>query len=432
MMLSVYRGLTTAASPAVRAYLALRARAGKEDPARMSERYGQASAARPDGKLVWIHAASVGESLSMLSLIHRLAADWPGLNLMMTTGTVASARILAARLPERVIHQFVPLDRGSWVRRFFDHWRPDLVLWVESEFWPNLLCEIGARRIPSVLINARISAKSYDGWRSWPGLIAGLLGNFDLCLAQTDEDARKLGDLGAGRVVCLGNLKFSSAPLPADDAELLDLRRNIGDRPAWLAASTHPGEETVIADAHRRIRATCPDALAIIVPRHPARGRSIADELRADGSVVRLRSADEPVSGDTEFYVADSMGELGLFFRLADAAFIGGSLVPHGGQNPLEAALLGCPIVHGPHMTNFTAIVDELDTAGAIVEASSPEAIAREVARLIDDSDERAARIAAAHGVAVAKAGILDDVVGELAPFIEPLMNGAAGADARP
>ncbi len=429
-MLSLYRGLTTAASPATRAYLARRAYAGKEDPARMSERYGQASATRPDGRLVWIHAASVGESLSMLSLIHRLTADWPGLNLMMTTGTVTSARILAARLPERVIHQFVPLDRGRWVRRFLDHWRPDLVLWVESEFWPNLLCEIGARGIPSVLVNARISPKSYGGWRKWPGLIGRLLDNFELCLAQTDDDARKLEGLGAARVVCRGNLKFSSAPLPVDDSELQDLRQEIGGRPTWLAASTHPGEEAVIADAHRRIRATRGDALAIIVPRHPARGAAIADQLRADGSVVRLRSAEEPVTGDADFYVADSMGELGLFYRLADAAFIGGSLIPHGGQNPLEAARLGCAIVHGPHMTNFTAIVDELDAAGATVEAASAEAIARAVVRLFDEPAERARRIAAARDVAATKAGILDDVVGELVPFIQPLMNGAAGTDA--
>ena len=430
MILSLYRALTTAASPAIRAYLARRAYAGKEDPARMSERYGQASANRPEGRLVWIHAASVGESLSMLSLIHRLAADWPELNLMMTTGTVTSARILTARLPERVIHQFVPLDRGRWVRRFLDHWRPDLVLWVESDFWPNLLCEIGARGIPSVLVNARISPKSYDGWRRWPGLIGQLLDNFELCLAQTDDDARKLEGLGAARVVCRGNLKFSSAPLPVDDIELRDLRQEIGDRPAWLAASTHPGEETVIADAHRRIRATRRDALAIIVPRHPARGPAIADELRADGSVVRLRSTEEPVTGDADFYIADSMGELGLFYRLADAAFIGGSLIPHGGQNPLEAARLGCAIVHGPHMTNFTAIVDELDAAGATIEAASSEAIARAVGRLIDEPAERARRVAAARDVAATKAGILDDVIGELAPFIQPLMNGAAETDA--
>ena len=208
------------------------------------------------------------------------------------------------------------------------------------------------------------------------------------------------------------------------------MRRKIGDRPAWLAASTHPGEEALIADAHRRIRASRRGALAIIVPRHPARGRSIADELRTEGSVVRLRSEQEPLTDDTEFYIADSMGELGLFYRLADAAFIGGSLISHGGQNPLEAARLGCAIVHGPDMTNFTAIVDELNAAGATVEAASSEAIAHAVGRLMDDPAERARRIEAARDVAATKAGILDDVVGELAPFIRPLMNGATGTDA--
>lgn len=429
-MLSLYRGLTAAASPALRAYLARRARMGKEDPARIPERYGKASAPRPDGKVVWIHAASVGESLSMLSLVHRLTTDCPSLNLLMTTGTVTSARLLASRLPDGVIHQFVPLDRGGWVRRFLDHWRPDLVLWVESEFWPNLLCEIGARGIPSVLVNARISAKSYQGWQNWPRVAARLLGNFDLCLAQTEDDARKLGDLGAARVVCCGNLKFASAPLPVDEAELHEFRRRIGGRPAWLAASTHPGEETVIAEAHRRLLAERSDALAIIVPRHPGRGPAIAEALRAEGSVVRLRSADEPVNGDAQFYVADSMGELGLFFRLADATFIGGSLVPHGGQNPLEAARLGCPIVLGPHMSNFTAIVAELESAGAVAEAASADEIAREVGRLLGSPEARADRAAAARHVAATKSGILDDVVGELGPFIEPLMTGAAATDA--
>ena len=212
--------------------------------------------------------------------------------------------------------------------------------------------------------------------------------------------------------------------------EYRNLRQNIGHRPIWLAASTHPGEETMVADAHRRIHATNPNTLAIIVPRHPARGPEIAEELRADGSVVCLRSLEEPLTCDTEIYVADSMGELGLFFRLADAAFIGGSLIPHGGQNPLEAALLGCAIVHGPNMANFSAIVEELDAAGAIVEVKNSEAIARAVGRLIDEPEERARRIVAARNIAVSKTAILDNVVDELVPFIQPLINCAAKIDA--
>ena len=418
MSLTLYRAVTTAATPMIRRYLSTRVTRGMEDPARIQERYGEASEARPDGTLIWIHGASVGESLSMLSLIERLLAENPALNILITTGTVASADLLAERAPERVMHQYVPLDRMAWVRRFLDHWRPNAVLWVESEFWPNLLNGIGDRKIPAILINARISASSFKQWRCAQWIIRRLLGNFDLCLAQTDLDADRLRRLGAERVKCLGNLKFSALPLPADGARLQQLKEMIGGHPVWLAASTHPGEENIIAAAHRILCERHPDALTIIAPRHPERGTEIAAELRDAGFAVGLGSAGEKPFAATEIFIADAMGELGLYFRLARAAFIGGSLIPHGGQNLLEAAQLSCPVIHGPHMANFQAICEEMAAAGAAVTVRDAAQIACEISQLIDDDYLRGKRDSAAHSVASVKQGILDRIVEELTPYL--------------
>ena len=289
MALALYRGATTAAAPAIRGYLRRRARNGKEDPDRMAERFGVASTPRPEGPLVWIHAASVGESRSMLSVIERLRAERPAVTILMTTGTVSSARMLTDLLPAGVIHQFVPVDRVAWVRRFLDHWRPDLALWVESEFWPNLLVEADARNVPLVLLNARMSARSYRGWERFSGVIANLLNRFDLCMAQSEETAERLRALGAAHVDCPGNLKFAAAPLPYDAGELAKMSAEIGDRPVWLAASTHPGEEELIADAHHRLAERRQNLLTVVVPRHAGRGPEIAEMLAARGRRAALR-----------------------------------------------------------------------------------------------------------------------------------------------
>lgn len=421
MALALYRGVTTAAAPAIRRYVRARARNGKEDPNRMAERFGVPSAARPDGPLIWVHAASVGESLSMLSVIERLRAERPAINILITTGTVTSARILSDRLPADVIHQFVPVDRVAWVRRFLNHWRPDLALWVESEFWPNMLVETHARGVPLILMNARMSAKSYRGWGRFSGIIRSLLGRFDLCMAQSDEEAEKLRTLGAARVDCPGNLKLAAAPLPFETDELAMLSTKVGERPVWLAASTHPGEEELIAAAHDRLAARRSDLLTVIVPRHAGRGPAIAEMLMANGHRAALRVPAEDVSGDTGFYIANSMGELGLFFRLCRIVFIGGSLVPHGGQNPLEPARLGCAVLHGPHMENFPRIVDELTRSGACAAVSDPDDIAAEVDTLLADAALLQRRGSAGQAVAEQKSEILDSVFGSLGPYLDAL-----------
>jgi len=418
MSIAAYRALTWAAGPLIHRYMQRRLNAGREDPQRFRERFGDASATRPNGPLVWLHASSVGESLSMLSLIERLRRERPEVVILMTSGTVSSARILENRLPPGVIHQFVPVDRMSWVRRFLDHWQPDLVLWVESEFWPGVLSEVKRRAIPAMLMNARISARSWRGWRRAPWMIRRILQTFDLCMAQTELDAERLRDLGAVNIACPGNLKFAAEPLPADPDTLAALEAVTAARPRWLAFSTHPGEEETIAAAHRILVRNLPDILTIIVPRHPARGPEIENILAASGTTVSVRSRSQLPDKNIGFLLADTMGELGVFFRLTDIAFVGGSLVPHGGQNPIEPARLGCAIVHGPHMENFLAIEGELNTAGASSVATTAEEIAREVGTLLSNAGMRQRRVAAARSVADGKFSIMDAVFMHLDPVL--------------
>ena len=418
---ALYRGLTTLALPLIRLYLARRRSQGKEDAARFGERLGRAGRTRPEGPLIWLHAASVGEALSILGLTERVLTDYGEVTMLVTTGTVTSARLLAERLPPGAIHQYVPVDRLAWARRFLDHWRPDIALWVESEFWPNLISETQARAITMILLNGRMSLRSFAAWRRWPGLIRPLLGGFALCLAQDEDEAKRLRALGAPSVKAPGNLKFASPPLPVDEAEAERLSHSIGARPIWLAASTHAGEEEIVVEAHRRIAPAHPGLLTVIVPRHPSRGREVALVLERAGMKGALRSSGDAIAPETEIYIADTLGELGLFYRLCPVAFIGGSLIPHGGQNLLEPARLDCAVIHGPHMENFRAVVGEMTTAEASIEAGNARDIADAVASLLDDEAARARRVEAARRIATAKDGVIDAVMEELGPFIEAL-----------
>jgi 3-deoxy-D-manno-octulosonic-acid transferase len=426
MIATLYRLLTDLAGPPLRLVLARRRARGKEDPARLEERFGQASRARPTGPLIWLHGASVGEAISALPLIQRLLDEHATLHVLVTTGTVTSARLLAERLPDRAFHQFAPLDRTAWVRRFLDHWRPDLALWMESELWPTLIGETRGRGIPMVLVNGRMSPRSFAGWRWAPGLARRLLGAMALVLAQSEEDQSRLARLGAPRAECPGNLKFAAPPLPADEMELARLRQAIEARPVWVAASTHPGEETEIATAHRALKARHPTVLTLLVPRHATRGEKIAAELEAAGLRVARRAAQQPIAPATDIYLADTMGELGLFYRVAPIAFVGGSLVPHGGQNPLEPAQLDCALLLGPHVTNFARIAQALGEAQASETVADGRALAAAVARLLEDPVLRARRAEAARQVAAGQQGVLDRYVAALGPYLDRLRDGAS------
>jgi len=432
MMLLLYRWATTMGGPAIRLHLRRRMARGKEDPHRFGERQGRPARPRPVGPLVWVHAASVGESISVLPLIARVLAMRPNATVLLTTGTVTSARLMAERLPAGAIHQYVPVDRVSYVRSFLDHWRPDLALWAESEFWPNLLGETAKRNIPIVLINGRVSDRSFARWRRYRRTIKSILGGFRLCLGQSETDAERLRQLGAPAVAAPGNLKLAAPPLPADPAKLADLRSQIAGRPVWVAASTHAGEEALCGRVHRQLTRCHPRLLTIVVPRHPERGKGIADELTADGLTVARRSAGEAITETVEVYVADTIGELGLFYRLAGVAFIGKSLVPLGGQNPLEAACLDCAILFGPHMANFREMAARLKEGGGAEEVADEAALVAVLGRLLTDREDRRARAAAASFFARAEAQVLDRIVEQLAPFVQrlPVEPGGGGARA--
>jgi 3-deoxy-D-manno-octulosonic-acid transferase len=347
-------------APAASLLLRARARNGKEDPARLDERWGRTSLARPAGDLVWIHGASVGECLSVLPLIGALL-EIPGRSVLVTSGTVTSAGLMSQRLPPRAFHQFVPLDAPAAVTRFLDHWRPDVALFVDSELWPNLLAAARARGTKLALINGRMSARAFAGWRRAAKSARHILSSFDVCLAQDEASAERFRLLGAPDVRTAGNLKADAPTDPADPVKLAELEHAIGTRPVLLAASTHPGEDETILPAHDALRRRFPDLLTIIAPRHPARGRDIAMLCGARPTATRSDSA--LPGAETAVYIADTIGELGLFYRLAPLAFVGGSLVPHGGQNPLEAARLSRAVMAGPHTENFASAYEAIFAA---------------------------------------------------------------------
>lgn len=422
MLPRLYRALTRLSRPLVLAYLAYRRRRGKEDLRRFGERLGRPGMARPTGPLVWVHAASVGEATTMLGLIERLLHAQEALQILITTGTVASARLLEQRLPPRARHQFVPVDLPDAVARFLDHWRPSLALWVESELWPNLILATHARGIPLVLVNGRLSTRSYRHWRWSPGLIAPVLECFALCLAQDGKQASRLVRLGARRVAEAGDLKSAAERLPVDARELARLKCQIGARPLWLAASTHAGEEEVAAKVHERLSSEYPELLTIIVPRHPLRGESIGKMLATRGLSAARRSAGEIITPRTGVYVADTMGELGLFYNLAGIAFIGGSLSRKGGHNPFEAARLICAVLHGPDMSNCAVMAAALAAAGASETVNDAEGLAHAVSALLSKPEERASRAAAGAEAAARSANVLDRVIEQLAPWLDPLV----------
>ncbi len=390
MILRLYTGATSLAAPALRRMLRRRALRGKEIPERLAEREGIASLSRPVGHLVWVHAASVGETMSALPLISLLAAKGP---VLLTTGTVTSARLAAARLPEGAWHQFVPLDVPGWVARFLDHWRPDAAVFLESEIWPNLLAACDERRIPRFLINGRLSAASTRNWRRAPGAAGRLLGGFAAIHAQSAGDAAHFRALGAARVLEWGNLKFFAVPLPYDEAALAALRAAIPG-PLWLAASTHQGEEELVFAAHQALLVAFPGLVTLLAPRHPERGAEVAALC---GGAPRRSLGQPPVPG--KVYVADTLGELGLFFRLAPFAFIGNSLAGFGGHNIVEPALLARPVICGPHLENFLEAAARLRGAGALLEVPDETGLAEAVQGWLADPD--AAHAAGARAAAV-------------------------------
>ncbi len=404
--LIAWRLLTRLLEPLAPRLLDARAKQGKEDPARVDERLGRASVSRPEGDLVWLHGVSVGETLSLLPVVERLRRQRPDLTVLVTSGTLTSAQLLARRLPAGVIHQFAPVDAPGAVAAFLDHWRPSLAVFVESELWPNLILESRRRGVKLVLASARITEKTVDGWRRVPGAAREILAAFDRILPQDETSAARLHSLG-GRIDGHVNLKLSGEAPPHDAAAFTRLSAAIGDRPVVVAASTHDGEEIALVRALDRLT----DRLCLIlVPRHPARSADIAAALTRDGYRFALRSQGREPDRDTDLYLADTLGEMGLFLRLADVVVMGGSFSaalekpPVGGHNPLEPARLGKPAVTGPDMTNWSAVTQALVEAGGLAVVEAPWDLPAVIAPLLADDaaakamGERGRRAAAEAG----------------------------------
>ena len=418
--LIAYRLLTRLLEPLAPRLLDARARRGKEDPARVDERLGLPSAPRPAGDLVWLHGVSVGETLSLLPVVERLRERRPDIAVLVTSGTLTSATLLAKRLPAGVLHQFAPVDTPGAVAAFLDHWRPAAAVFVESELWPNLILEARRRDVKLVLASARITEKTADGWRRFPGAARQVLAAFDRVLPQDETSAARLESLGA-RIDGHVNLKLAGAAPPHDPGAFTRLSAAIGDRPVVVAASTHDGEEIALVRALDKLA----DRLCLIlVPRHPERSAAIAAALQRDGYRFALRSEGREPDRDTDLYVADTLGEMGLFLRLADVVVMGGSFSaalekpPVGGHNPLEPARLGKPAVTGPDMSNWAAVTDALVRAGGLTIVDAPWDLPAVLAPLL--ADDKAARALGDRGrLAAAEAGSgLDRLMEALVPLL--------------
>jgi 3-deoxy-D-manno-octulosonic-acid transferase len=417
--LAAYRVVSGVATPLAPRVLDYRLRRGKENADRLSERLGEASAQRPSGPLIWIHGASVGELAAVLPLIERIRTR--DFCVLATTGTVTSAALAEKRLPPGALHQFIPLDLPPYVDRFLDHWRPDLALFVESDLWPNLIMSAADRKTPMILVNGRMSARSFQRWRKFPRTIEALLGRFDLCLVRSPEDAERFGTLGAPRITTTGNLKLDVPPLPVDAAKLAALANATKERTVVVAASTHPGEESAIIDAHCRLAATFPALLTIIAPRHPQRGPAIADIATTARLRSALRSRGELPGLGTDVYLFDTLGELGLVYELAPIVFMGGSLIKHGGQNPIEAVRFGAAILHGPHVENFAEIYDELDGCGGADAVTDAGTLTAQITSWLEDGTARRRAAASAKHCVDRLSGALERTVGALEPYFMQL-----------
>ncbi len=398
---------------------------GREIRTRLRERRGHAGQPRPDAPLLWIHAVSIGETISVLPLIDDIHTAQTGLSVLLTTNTRTSAEIAArhaAKTDGWFMHQFVPLDHAPYVARFLAHWRPALALFVESEIWPNMLARLSQGRIPVALINGRLSPTSFRRWQAIPESAAELFGHFSLLTAQDETTATRLKQLTDRPIEICGNLKLDAPPLSGDAAELAALTDVIGVRPCWLAASTHAGEEELAADAHINLTATLPDLLTLVAPRHPERGDGLANHLRDMGLMVAQRSKKELPTASTQIYLLDTIGEMGVFYRAVETVFIGGTLVEHGGQNPLEAARLNCAIMYGLSTENFTEIFANMVKIGAAYPLDDRAALTPTLTTLLLDGAHRQKLIENAAQFADNLSGARAHLLALLAPYLGEIM----------
>lgn len=419
-MLSAYRFAGAAAYPLARPYVAWRTTKGKEDRKRSRERYGFAGHARPEGPLIWVHAASVGETIAVVALVERILEK--GVAIVLTTGTVTSAKVAAERFAGRVIHQYVPLDLKPAVSRFLDHWQPDLAVIAESEIWPMTILELGARGVPQVLVNGRLSDRSFASWTKRANLAEALFENLAHVVAQSETDGERFRALGARPVTVSGNLKVDTPPPPADEKALAGLKRQIGQRPTWAAVSTHDGEEIIATEVHAALKSRHPGLLTIIVPRHPERAEALLEEMEARGLAVARRSSGDAIAPDTDVLLGDTIGEMGLYLRLTEVAFVGRSLTAEGGQNPLEPAMLETAVLAGRNVQNFRDSYQKLLGSGGARLVRDRAMLAGAVNFLLSNDPARREMMAAGKTTVEEMRGALARTLKALDPYIQPLV----------
>ena len=387
-LIRLYAGAANLMAPLAYRRIAAKLKAQGINPARLPERMGRARLPRPNGPLIWFHAASVGESLSVLRLITHMGAANPNWWFLLTTGTASSAEVLAKRLPPRCVHQFAPLDARAAMGRFLGHWQPTAAIFVESELWPQMLIQTHARGIPLALINARLSDKSARRWRRFPKSARYLLGQFALIQTQDARTTAHLHDLGLSHAQTGQNLKSISSPLPYNEADLTHLRASLEDRPLWLALSTHPGEDEIMLKAHQSLLKAHPGLLLILVPRHPARVGDIETLITDHSLQYQKRSTGEQITRESQVYLADTIGETGLWLALCPITCICGSFTPTGGHNPYEPAHAGSAILHGSHTANFAQAYADLEANNAALPVNNAATLAKTLTKLLSTPAE--------------------------------------------
>ncbi|XP_022778773.1 uncharacterized protein LOC111320362 [Stylophora pistillata] len=416
----IYRFLTHVAKPFLPGYLERRTRRGKEDRARLTERYGHATITRPEGEIIWIHAASVGESKSTLYLVRELLRSYPSLSILVTTGTKSSAQLMADQLPDRAFHQYVPLDVTQWVKTFLDIWKPCLVLWVESEFWPNNLFEIKKQNIPLILLNGSVSENTFKNWSRFSGLIRPILNCFTFCFGKSQQDLKRLRSLGVQeeKSTFEGNLKYAASPLIFDQNTLDQLKQLIGKRPIWLAASTHEGEESLVAQVQKNLKKAFPDILTLLAIRHPHRAEDVNLLLQGEGLSIAQRSLGEEISEKTDVYLIDTLGEMGLFYALSPIVCMGGTFGNVGGHNIIEPAQLDTAICFGPNMSNFQEVADQFVALKAAVRVEDAASLAACIEGWVKKPSAARTICRQAKELSLTQGDVLQKIIEKLKPYL--------------
>lgn len=418
LALSGYVAAGIAAYPFARPYLFYRSQKGKEDSSRRKERFGLTNIERPRGPLIWVHAASVGETLALLPLIREIRAR--DIHVLLTTGTVTSAELVKSRLGNQVIHQYVPLDIKFAIDRFLNHWMPDAAITAESEIWPVTMMALSRKHIPQIRVNARMSDRSFGRWQRRSELAETLFSRLSMVVAQSDLDAERFRDLGAWPVVVSGNLKGDTDPPPCDPKVLEHYSTQIGNRKTWAAISTFDGEELAAGTVQQNLRARC-DLLSIIVPRHPERADAVEAQLKGLGLKVARRSRGDAITPEVDVFLGDSIGEMGMYLRLTQIAFVGRSLTNEGGQNPIEPAMLSCAVLSGPHVQNFREPYQRLLRSGGAKIIRDTDMLVKAVYFLTVNDNERLKMIDAGASVIEEMRGALGQTMKALEPYISPL-----------